>query len=235
MKYPNTCFAFLALAVAVPAGVTTASAQVAGSRDPIVITPPAVPNGSNSSRAPFVAERRFDDVKPADGQAIDQDVPPNTPATDPEPNPLPTPTVAIFQPAPTPFADPGLLPTGRPTAGVATSLNATQTAATIRAGVFESREQMLADVEARINVADTAMRGMRSSVRQMSAEGRTQFRAAEDQVKQTERALRNSIKAARKASATEWESARAQLASAFEAYAAALAHVDAVAGVAPAY
>ena len=45
------------------------------------MTPPAIQDGSNWSRAPLPAKRQFDDVKSPDGQALDQlpEVPP-TPA-----------------------------------------------------------------------------------------------------------------------------------------------------------
>jgi hypothetical protein len=44
------------------------------------MTPPAVQDGSNWSRAPLPAKRQFNDVKSPDGQAIDQlpEVPPNS-------------------------------------------------------------------------------------------------------------------------------------------------------------
>lgn len=233
MKYPNTCFAMLALLSAAPAGIATVSAQTASSRDPIVITPPAVPNGSNWNRAPFPAARQRDDVRPPDGQAVDQNLPPNTPATDPEPHPLPEPTVAILQPQAGPAADPALLPTGRPTVGVAASLNAAQTAAAIQASAFEAREQLADDIEARMRAANTALASMRSSAREMNADARSQFRAADDEIKQAERAVRDSLRAARRATTAEWESARTRVASAFQAYADAVSRLDASAGLAP--
>ena len=82
MKNSNTPRFALAAAISAAAisSFATAFAQTE-SRKPIVITAPAVKDGSNSSRAPFVAARQFDDVKSPDGQSIDQNVPPNTPAT----------------------------------------------------------------------------------------------------------------------------------------------------------
>jgi hypothetical protein len=120
--------ATLTIGALVCAGFSTAAAQ--SSNQPLVITPPALKDGSNSSRAPFPAKRQFDDVTPPDGNAIDQNVPPNTPATNIEP-PINTPTVAVFAPVPggtavvatttAPAAvvtttEPVLTPTGRPTA-----------------------------------------------------------------------------------------------------------------------
>lgn len=101
-----------------------ATASFAQTQKPIVMTPPAVPDGSNWSRAPLPAARQFDDVKPADGLAIDQ-LPPNTPSSNIE-APIPPPRVAIMQPAgtapayvatttTTTYVDPALTPTGRTT------------------------------------------------------------------------------------------------------------------------
>jgi hypothetical protein len=115
MKYPHS-LAILAFA-ALTTGLTTTSAQTTTMQKPagrpIVMTPPAPPDGSNWSRAPLPAQRRFDDMKGPDGKAID-DLPPNTQATNIEP-PVPPARVAIFQPTPAPgiTAEPGLMPTGR--------------------------------------------------------------------------------------------------------------------------
>ena len=99
------------------AGLPLTHAQ---SARPVVITPPAVQNGSNWSRAPFLAQRQFDDVKGPDGQAIDQTVPPNSSATNLEPA-VPVAATTYVAPAPAATtvvavpADPALTPTGRPT------------------------------------------------------------------------------------------------------------------------
>lgn len=221
----------LLAAVAIPA-FSPAFAQTAENRKPIVISSPAIPNGSAASRAPMLAQRPFDDAKRPDGQAVDLDRPPNTPATDQEPGQLPEPRVAILQrtPAPALGADPGLMPTGRSTVTVATAVDSATVLPTIRAGTFETRTQLVADVENRLKNADHAMASLRNSSAQMSAAGRAEFKAAEDDVKAREKALRKSVRAARNASATEWESARMQLAADYEAYATALAHLDATTG-----
>lgn len=212
-------------------GISTVSGQ---SQKPTVITPPAVKDGSNWSRAPFPAQRQNDDVKSPDGRAIDN-LPPNTPASNVEP-PKPAPTVAILQPAPSPTVtatDPGVLPTGRPTVAVASTLDATQFGPTIRAGTHASRDQLIADIESRVKASETAVSSFRSSMSEMSADGRKAFNAAADDVKDKAKALRKSIKAAQKASASEWDSARAQLAADYDAYAAALARIDSTAGLTP--
>lgn len=103
-------------------GALAGGGLYAQSAKPVVITPPAVQNGSNWSRAPFPAQRQFDDVKGPDGHAIDQMVPPNSPATNLEPA-VPVASTTYVAPAPVPAtttvvavpADPALTPTGRPT------------------------------------------------------------------------------------------------------------------------
>lgn len=196
-----------------------------------VIPRPTVSDGSNASRAPFPADRPFDDTKAPDGQAVDQELPPNTPATEP-PAP-PPPTVAIFQ-ADRPASEATLSMTGRPTVGIATSLDAPRVTTTIRGQSDTARDQLIADIETRLDASQTALRGFRSSTREMSAESRDQFEAAADDLKAKEKALKKSLKAARKADAQEWNNARTQLAADYEAYAAAAARIDALAGIAPA-
>lgn len=233
MKYPHsrlvTSFAIGALFAT---GLSSASAQ--SNQQPTVITPPAVKDGSNWSRAPFPAARPFDDVKGPDGKAIDE-LGANSPVAKIEP-PVPAARVAILQPAiaPSPTvigADPGLLPTGRSTVAAASSINAHVHAPTIRAASFSTREQVIADIETRLKASDEAMGTFRSSAAQMSADGRRTFKAADDEVKDKAAALKKSLRAARKATDAQWDSARAQLAADYEAYGAALARVDVAAGV----
>ncbi|MES2697660.1 MAG: hypothetical protein V4773_29620 [Verrucomicrobiota bacterium] len=229
----------LTLGSIVGLGAVTASAQ-SGNR-PVVITPPAVQDGSNWSRAPFPAQRQFDDVKPADGQAIDT-LGANSEATKIEP-PLAAPRVAIFQPAATPAntatmiaaapvtvsTEPVLTPTGRSTVALASTVDAATYAPTIRVASYEARGQTIADIENRLNASETALASVRSTSASMNADGRKAFASADDEVKAKAKALRKSIKAANKTSASEWDNARAQLAADYDAYALALANVDATA------
>jgi hypothetical protein len=225
-------FIRFATAVLASAGLSTAVAQTTSSR-PTVLTPPAVNNGSNWSRAPLPAARQFDDVKRPDGQAVDK-----LPSPDPSINdtPPPPPTVAIFQSKTAPgfAAEPGLMPTGRPTTAISASIDSATVAPAIRSTMFASRDAVLRDIDARLSSSEHAMSSLRGTTSQMSAEGRQSFDAAHDEVKARAKALKKSIKTARHASEAEWESARAQLAADYEAYAAALARVDTAAGLPPA-
>jgi hypothetical protein len=196
---------------------------------PTVITPPAVPDGSNRSRAPFIAARPQDDVTPPNGQAFDLNVPPNTPSTTPDPVAPPAPTVAILQPR----VAPGLMPTGHPTTSAAMALDATHLSPTIQSASFESRDELIDNLRVRIRQSNDTMSEFRRSRSEMSAEGRSQFDASADEVKSAEKTLDKSIRKAERASSADWEQARAQLAADYQAYAAALARVDAAAGIAP--
>jgi hypothetical protein len=227
MKYPHTrLLASLAIGALTAAGLSTTSAQ-SNVGKPIVISPPAVQNGSNWSRAPFPAQRQFDDTKGPDGKAIDE-TGPNSPAANIEP-PAPSARVAIAQPAAS-ATDPALLPTGRSTVVLATPLEVTTFAPSIRTMTISSRDQMLNDIESRVKSSEHAVASLRSG--QMGAQGRQQFDAVADDVKAKAKALRNTIKDARKATDAKWDSVRTQLAADYEAYAAAIGRIDATTGAA---
>jgi hypothetical protein len=224
MKTLSPVFLFAAGAFAI--GALSANAQ----NSVTVIPRAAINDGSNASRAPFPQHRPFDDVKAPDGNAIDPESAPNSPATEP-PVP-PAPTVAVFQPT-QPSSEATLAMTGRPTVGVATSLDATRVTASIRSQNETAREHLFTDIETRLNSSDNALREFRRSTSEMSATNRDQFQSAADDLKEKEKALKKSLKAARKASAQEWDSARAQLAADYEAYATAATRIDALAGIQP--
>jgi hypothetical protein len=229
MKYPHSrLIASLAIGSLAIAVCSTATAQSGGK--PVVISPPAIKDGSSWSRAPFPAQRQFDDTKAPDGKAIDE-TGPNSPVANIEPPP-PAARVAIMQPATAPAitGDPGLLPTGRTTVVVATPLEVTTFGPSIRSMTMSSRDQMLADIETRVKTSDKAIATLHSTTSQMSADGRTQFTSATDEVKAKAKALKKSLKDARNATDAQWDAARAQLAADYEAYAAAVARIDAATG-----
>jgi hypothetical protein len=230
MNYSTTRIILLAGAALLATAPTSFAQTHKRASAPVVITPPAVPDGSNRSRAPFPAARRENDVTPPNGEAFDQNVPPNTPSTTPDPVPPPAPTVAILQPK----VAPGLMPTGHPTTSAAMTLDATHLAPTIQSTSFESRDDLIDNVRVRVRQSNETISEFRRSRSEMSSEGRSQFDAAADEVKSAEKTLEKSIRRAERASSTDWEQARAQLASDYQAYAAALARVDAAAGIAPA-
>jgi hypothetical protein len=198
-------------------GISSALAEHA-TRSPVVIQRPLVNDGSVAARAPFPAERPRNDAKPADGQAVDPDLPPNTPATEP-PKP-PPPVVAVGQRA----SEPALAPTGPTT--LAIGVDAVRVSPGIRAMTFEARDTMLSDLSTRIDNTIRAVNADRDIQRDMTAQTRDQFKDAIEQVELKERALRKSLKAARKADATEWDAARTQLASDYDMFAAAAQTFD---------
>lgn len=239
------------LTLAAAAGLAGEAFAQANANQPVIITAPRH-DRTNWSAAPFPGQRQFDDAKGPDGYAIDR-LPPNTPATNIEP-PQPAPRVAIFQstpsvdasavavaPAPTAEpapvvvaqvpAEPALTPTGRSTVAVASTLDAAGYSPVIRASMYESRAQTVADIENRLTASESALASVSASSSAMNEDARKSFDAARDDVKAKEKALRKSIKAANKADASEWENARAQLAADYDAYAAAVASLDATAGL----
>ena len=249
MKYNTPLVSLITLGALVAAALPTVNAQNSRNTDPnarpLIMTPPAVQNGSNWSRAPFPAARVADDTKAPDGQAIDR-TNPNTPASNTEP-PVPPAPIAILQPS-IPSATAGaiavftpvqtdvtLLPTGRSTVAVATSMDTVAFVPTIHTSTYAAREQLISDIEQRVANSEAGMASYRATLNQMSADGRRSFESASDDVKDKAKALQKSIKNARKAKDSNWEASRAELASAYEAYAAALARVDASTGATPAY
>jgi hypothetical protein len=196
-------------------------------RAPVVITRPAIPDGSNFSRAPFPAARQQNDVTPPNGEAFDQNMAPNTPSTTPEPMPAPAPVVAVLQPR----VAPGLMPTGRP---VAASAGLVQVTPVVQNATFQTRDDVIDRVRVGMRQGDTAVREYKRTESEMSAQGRTQFEAARNEVKAREKALDRSLRTAANASASGWDSARAQLAADYQAYVQSLARLDQLVGVTPA-
>jgi hypothetical protein len=215
----------------------TAVAAFAGtpkrSSSPIIITPPAIPDGSIASRAPFPAARPFDDVKKPDGQAIDTSMAPNTPSTTPQTLPAPAPQIAILVPQPS-IMEPGTSLTGRAVAGVSAPLDSARIVPSLQATTISAREETLNDIENRVRTSETAIAVMKRSVDEMSEAGRTQFHAAHAEANDRVKELKRSIKAARDADEAQWDSSRSQVASHYAAYADAMGRIDAAAGITPA-
>jgi len=228
MKYIPTLLAFTGATLAV---LSTANAEThKRASAPLVITPAAVPNGSNWSRAPFPAARPQNDVTPANGEAFDEDVPPNTPSTTPAPLAPSAPVVAIMQPR----TEPGLMPTGRAGIAASASLDNRQVQPMIRNASFDSRDQLVDTVRVRVGQADDAVTQFRHSENEMSTSGRSQFDALKSDVKAAHKQLERSIRNAANASSDNWDAARAQLATDYDAYAAAVSRMDAAVGLQPA-
>lgn len=226
MKHPQLT---LILGLGATLAVSAFGATPNRSSSPIIIPRPAIPDGSIQSRAPFPGERPFDDVKGPDGIAIDNTIPPNTPATTPEPLPAPAPKIAVLVPQ-----NPAAVGMTGASGSVSAPLDAARITPTLQAAAISTRDETISDIENRMRTSETAIAVMKRSVDQMSPEGRTQFHAANAEVSERAKALRKSIRAARDANESNWESARGQLASDFAAYADALARIDAAAGVTPA-
>lgn len=248
----------ITLTLGAAAGLAAEAFAQAGK--PVIISAPRH-DGSAWSAAPFPAQRQFDDVKGPDGHAIDRLPPNTEATNNEPPLPAPrvaifqsTPevdasAVAVAPAAPAPVvvaqtpaepapvviaqtpAEPVLTPTGRSTVAVASTLDAAMYSPTIRASTYEARAQTVADIENRLTASESALASVKASASSMNDDARKSFDTAHDDVKAKEKALRKSIEAANKADASEWENARAQLAADYDAYAAAVASLDASAGL----
>ena len=248
MKYPkNRCMTWVVVAGLLSAGGSAGAADPksppAQENKPTVITPPAVKDGSNESRAPFPSARQLDETKGPSAQAREQ-APASTPATESRKPPAAPSNVRIKverNPAPEDVAEARakadservLSPTGRAPASIAASLDSHNFAPTLRVATAASRGQLTTDIEGRIASAETALNAVEKTAAEMSADGRQLFKAASDDAKEKAKTLRKSVQAARRAGEAEWESSRAQLAADYHAYAAALARIDSTMGVAP--
>ncbi len=214
-------------------GLISAAGVYAQPASKVYVVPRApIQDGSNASRAPFPAHRLNDDVKAPNGQALDQDLPPNTPAT--EPLPPPPPTVAILQRTSPSINEPTLAMTGRPTTGVTATLAPQQVAAAINGQDFSTREKLIDDIEVRVRSSEGVVRGFRDTELEMSPEARASFDAKAKDLEVKLNALRASSRAARAASDSEWAAARTQLAADYQAYVTTAASIDAAAGLPPA-
>ncbi len=229
MKHLHLCLlAISGVAGLAPSVVLAGTPKPANA--PVVITMPAVPDGSNYSRAPFPAARRENDTTPPNGMAFDLDMPPNTPSTTPEPIAPSAPRYAILQPR----IPPGEMPTGIATMGASAALDPARIEPSIRNAMYDSRTELIDGIRARVRQSQSALSELKRTRSQMSAEGRAQFDAATSEARAREKTLAKSIRSASHASNTTWDSARAQLAADYDAYAASLAQIDASAGITPA-
>ena len=249
MKYPkNRCTSWLMAVGLLTAGGNAVGADPKGpptqANNPPVITPPSVKAGNHESRAPFPAARQFEETQGPSAQAREQ-APVSTPATEQRKPPAAPSNVRVrvergparenvAQAQAKAEAERTLTPTGRPQAAIAASLDSQNFAPTLRAATASSRGKLIGEVESRIASAETALNAAEKSSAEMSESGRKQFKSASDFAKRKAEALRKSIHAARNASEDDWEGARAQLGADYHAYAAALAQIDSVTGVAPA-
>lgn len=230
MKYSTTRLVILAGVAAAAAMPALFAGTPNRASAPLEITPPAVPDGSNFSRAPFPAWRPQNDVMPPDGQAFNEGVPPNTPSTNPHPVAPPLPTLAVLQPK----VSPGLMPTGLPGTSAAAPLDATRLAPAIRQTPYHSRDGLIDNLRVRERASHAALLDFRRTEPQMSAEGRTKFDELWGTVQTQRRQLKRSIQRAANASEADWPADRDQLSSDYATYGQAVAQVDAAVGLPPA-
>ena len=226
MKFSKSCFVLL-LAGATVAGLPATYAQSNNNRGVIVVPRAPIPDGSNASRAPYLANRPHNDGTAANGQAVDQDIPPNTPSTQ-EPTPA-APRVAVGDGRAGP---PALTPTGRPTTGLGSIIEPAKMSAALRASAAD-RVQVVGDIETRLKAVDNAYASLSATDASMSEAGRAQFRTAADNFEAREKELRGTLTAVRR-TGDRSDEAWGRLATEFDAFAAAAAQLDTLSGITPA-
>lgn len=125
-------------------------------------------------------------------------------------------------------------PADRPTAQVDTGaavMNTTAFSHEIRILRYNAREELLAQLEARLSGNERELNEVRQSAPRLTGDARTAYRQALQDLKAKREALHHAIKAARKASPETWETARTALASGYEAYSIALTRLEATPAV----
>lgn len=123
------------------------------------------------------------------------------------------------------------LATGAEASGVVTVLNPGEMAREIRGTSETSRDMLTAKVNAKIETGDRVLSDINRQARELRGDARTQFKAAADNVRDTEKALKRTLNDARKATNETWSEVQARLAADYEAYAAAVARAHAAATV----
>jgi hypothetical protein len=122
---------------------------------------------------------------------------------------------------------PGL--TFAPDASGSVVLDAGPVASQVRGAALETRQKVMAEMDARIEASARAMVALQKSSEQLKGTAQADFKAAVKEAGARESQLKKSLKAAGKAKADTWGKARSDVAADYEAYAAAVTHAEAVA------
>lgn len=111
--------------------------------------------------------------------------------------------------------------------GISATLNSADTVAAINGSTRETRDNVMTQVNARLEASSKAMDDLRRSGRQLQGDARNRFDAAADNVRARERDVRNSLNETRRASASTYASAQAKLASDYQRYTDAVSQAEA--------
>ena len=111
--------------------------------------------------------------------------------------------------------------------GISATLNSADTVTAINGSTRETRDNVMTQVNARLEASSKALDDLRRSGRQLQGEAKTRFDAAYDNVRARERDVRNSLNETRRASASTYSAAQAKLASDYQRYSDAVAQAEA--------
>jgi hypothetical protein len=113
-------------------------------------------------------------------------------------------------------------------APVATALNPSNTIRDIQSTAFDARKSLLNEVNDRMDAGKKLVSSLQQDPRAISADNRTEFNSALDDVKVKEKILTRSLKEARNAgSADAWTVVQPTLAADYEAYTTSVAALNA--------
>lgn len=111
------------------------------------------------------------------------------------------------------------------------ALDAGPTVAKARAANFSTRDDIVTNLNQRIDSSLTAAKSIEDRLSSLRGEVRTEFKAAQETVRLREQQVRKSLDAARSATTETWSEARSNLAADYEAYAASMTRLETVASV----
>lgn len=116
---------------------------------------------------------------------------------------------------------------GTSSGGISATLNSADTVAAINGSSRETRDNVMTQVNARLEASSKAMDDLRRSGRQLEGDAKTRFNAAYDNVRARERDVRNSLNETRRASASTYSAAQAKLATDYQRYSDAVSQAEA--------
>ncbi len=126
----------------------------------------------------------------------------------------------------------GSLRTGSTMSGTAFSGTPDPFLSTIQSGDFASRNQLVNDIEQRLDMQRDALKSLKGEGKRLQGQAKSDFKAALDELESHEKDLKRSLRRARNASADSWNTDRSELASHYDAYVAAFARIQTQLGTA---
>ncbi len=127
------------------------------------------------------------------------------------------------------FAQLGVVVAASTPKAASSALLLTSASASIKTCDFESRQALLADIDAWLKTAGEAVASLEREARPLAGEARENFQSALRDVKTQEDALKQNLRTAKKSTEDDWPNQRALVASSYTDYAGAIARLEAAA------